>query len=151
MADEVVTFDPTAWKQAFPAFATLPDPVATGYFNLATLYLNNSPCSIVQDIPVRTMLLGLATAHLAQLFGGPTGSGQPGIVGRISSATEGSVSVSAEMLAESESAAWWDQTPYGAAWWAATVRFRSARYIAAPPYVFDRIPWSRPGYLSRRW
>lgn len=53
----VVIFDPEAFKLAYPQFAAVSDAMLTNYFNLATLYLSNTDCSIVQDIPKRTMLL----------------------------------------------------------------------------------------------
>lgn len=152
MADEVVTFDPSAWAAAYPAFQTMPAPLAIQYFNLSTLYLSNSPCSVVQDIPARTAMLWLLTAHLAQLFWLNVQGGGSGLVGRINSATQGSVSVSAEFPA-SDDASWFLQTPYGAAWYQASLPYRTARYIAVPPYNFGPLPWSRPGWagFGRRW
>lgn len=150
MADAVVTFDPVAWATAFPAFQTLPAPLATQYFGLSTLYLSNSPCSVVEDIAARQSLLWLLTAHLAQLFSPPGESGPSGLVGRISSASQGSVSVSAEFPA-SDDAAWFLQTPYGAAFWQASLPYRTGRYIPVPPYDFNPLGWSRPGYLGRGW
>lgn len=150
MAEEVVTFDPAAWAQAFPAFATLPAPTATMYFNMATGYLSNSPCSVVQDLALRSTMLGLVTAHLAQLFSPPGGAPGSGMVGRINSATQGSVSVGAEFPMP-DSAAWFNQTPYGAAYWQMTLPFRLARYVPAIPYSFGPIPWSRAGFRGRGW
>ena len=144
MAD-VVVFDPAAWAQAFPAFATLPAPLAEQYFGLTGLYLDNSPNSIVQDVNLRRSLLYLLTAHIAQIFSPPGGDGANTLVGRINSATEGSVTVAADMPA-ADDAAWFNQTPYGAAFWQGTLRWRSARYAAAPPYAFGPIPWSRAGW-----
>lgn len=130
----VVIFDPAAFKQAYPQFAAVNDAVLTNYFNLATLYLSNTDCSIVQDIPKRTTLLWLLTAHIAYLSGALNPGGQPGLVGRISSATEGSVSVSAEMPG-SPNAAWFNQTAWGAMFWQSTLSLRSFRYRARPTVV----------------
>lgn len=130
----VVIFDPAAFKVAYPQFAAVSDGMLTNYFNLATLYLSNTDCSIVQDIPKRTTLLWLLTAHIAYLGGALNPDGQPGLVGRISSATEGSVSVSTEMPM-TPSSAWFMQTQWGAMFWQSTLSLRSFRYRARPTVV----------------
>lgn len=61
--------------------------------------------------------------------GSPVVAPPQGIVGRVNQATEGSVSVSAEMIATANSQ-WYLQTTYGASYWTATARFRTAIYIA---------------------
>lgn len=129
----VVVFDPAAFKLAYPQFDAVSDAMLTNYFNLATLYLSNTDCSIVQDIPKRTTLLWLLTAHIAYLSGALE-PGQPGLVGRISSATEGSVSVSTEMPT-TPSSAWFMQTQWGAMFWQSTLSLRSFRYRARPTVV----------------
>lgn len=141
----VVVFDPAAFKQAYPQFASVSDAVLTNYFNLATLYLSNTDCSIVQDIPKRTTLLWLLTAHIAYLSSALNPDGAPGLVGRISSATEGSVSVSAEMPSNPNSA-WFMQTAWGAMFWQSTLSLRSFRYRARPTVVegqYGRAFWGR--------
>ncbi|KWU25595.1 hypothetical protein AS149_29810 [Burkholderia cenocepacia] len=55
------------------------------------------------------------------------------MVGRILSATEGSVSVSTEMNVPAGSAQWFNQTPCGAAFRAATTAYRMMRYVTVPP------------------
>lgn len=125
----IVAFDPAAFKAAFPSFASVPDSVITGNFNLATLYLNNSYCSVVQDEPTRAQLLNLATAHVTALLNGVNGQPASGTVGRISNATQGSVSVQMEFKTDSEAASFWAQTPWGAAFWAATAVYRTMRYV----------------------
>lgn len=131
----VVIFDPAAFKAAYPAFVNVPDALLTEYFNIATLYLSNTDCSIVQDIAKRTTLLWLLTAHIAYLSGAlnPV-PGTPGLVGRVSSATEGSVSVSTE-YPTNPSNAWFLQTQWGAIFWQATLSYRSFRYRARPTVV----------------
>lgn len=130
----VVVFDPAAFKLAYPQFAAVSDGQLTNYFNLATLYLSNEDCSVVQDIPKRTTLLWLLTAHIAFLSGALNPGGTPGLVGRVSSATEGSVSVSTEMPM-SPSSAWFLQTAWGSAFWQATLSLRSFRYRARPTCI----------------
>lgn len=108
-----------------PGTGTTTAVQAADDFVLAGLYLNNTPTSVVQDIPTRTILLYMITAHLACLAARqeaePNGNA---LVGRISDATQGSVSVSADVGTTSNSEAFWYQTQYGMAFWKATVRFR---------------------------
>lgn len=130
----VVVFDPAAFKVAYPAFASVPDEQLQNYFDLATMYLSNTDCSIVQDINKRQTLLWLLTAHIAFLSGALNPTGVPGLVGRVSSATEGSVSVSTEFPV-SPNGAWFMQTQWGAMFWQATLKLRSFNYRARPTVV----------------
>ena len=140
----VVTFDPSAFVTAFPAFASVPGASLTMNFGFATLMLENSCCSAVKDAPTRAMLLNLAVAHITALLNGVNGQPPQGVVGRVSDATEGSVSVTAEFQAQSESAAYWNQTPWGAMYWRATAQYRTAHYFppacAAGPSPWDAWP-----------
>jgi hypothetical protein len=150
-----VIFDPEAFKTLFPEFANFASSVLQGSFSLATLYCNNSDASLVQDIPTRTTLLNLLTAHITKLNYGSYDAagnlvGPSDLVGRISTAKEGSVDVSTDMGPASASSAWFNQTRYGAAYWAATVKYRTARYVpfnqplmnaqGATPAIW---PWGR--------
>lgn len=54
---------------------------------------------------------------------------QPVLVGRITAARMGSLSVQADAGPVAGSQAWWLQTPYGAAFWAATTSLRIALYV----------------------
>src|ERR1044071_2718593 len=92
----VVTFAPSAFKTAFPAFATVADAALTLNFGAAELFLNNSCGSLVKDAYLREKLLNYLVAHITALFNGVNGESPPGTVGRISDATEGSDSVSVE-------------------------------------------------------
>jgi Protein of unknown function (DUF4054) len=132
----VVTFDPTAFIALYPAFAAVPAGTLTSYFTMAESFLNNTPCSIVQDLGVRTTLLDLITAHIAFLFG-RAGSGDgtsAAVVGQMVSAGEGSVSVSFAASAN-KNAAFWMQSQYGAIYWQMILPFRSFHYMPAPRYV----------------
>lgn len=142
----VVVFNYATWIARYPEFVAVTEPTATLYFNEATIYLNNTDCSLVVDTSKRAVLLNMLTAHIAALNAkGPTGQPSNPLVGRIDSATEGSVSVHADMPA-SPSAAWFMQTSYGAAYWQATSQYRTARYIPGP---VTPIPF---GYIyGRRW
>lgn len=126
----IITFNPAAWKAAYPAFNYLTDPQAENYFNMATIVHRNDGGGPVNNAAQQTNLLWLLTAHVAQLFA-PSASGQPssGLVGRISQAAEGSVNVSVELPQMSQNAAWFTQTQYGLMYWQATAPFRTMRYM----------------------
>lgn len=133
----VVVFDPVAFKVAFPEFATVPDARLTALFALVgTSILDNSDASIVINVEQRAALLDLLVAHMLALFGttvaGMPDSGPSGTVGRVASATEGSVSTTLEYRAAATATeAWFNQTQYGAMYWAMTVQFRSFVYVPA--------------------
>ena len=126
----IVTFDPAAFALAFPAFATVPPAALTTNFNLACLQLNNTCGSVVCDAPTRALLLNLITAHITALLNGANGDPPGGLVGRISSAQQGSVNVQTEFATQSEAAAYYAQTQWGAMYWQSVARFRTARYIS---------------------
>lgn len=143
----IVTFDPAAFKVLFPQFSYLSDPQLQAYFDMATTYVRNDGCGPVQTTQMQTQLLNLATAHLTKLFALTADGQTPSeIVGRISNASQGSVSVGSEMLLPPGSAQWWNQTPFGAAFWALSAPFRTMRYLpgpqvpVAPWNVFGRNP-----------
>ena len=125
-----VAFVYSDWAARYPEFGvTVTQPQAADSFLQATLYLDNTDGSVVQDIPTRTMLLYMLTAHIAQLGYGSSIQTVSPLVGRIDSATQGSVTVSVKMPEGIGLAGWLQQTPYGAAFWAATARYRAAQYI----------------------
>lgn len=121
----VVTFDPAAFQSAFPEFASTSAATLTQYFNeAAALYLNNTDGSPIQDATQRGFLFNYLVAHLAALR-------DPNrvLVGRLTQASEGSVSVAADMGAVPGKAAWFMQTKYGAAYWQATAQYRTFHYL----------------------
>ncbi|MEF3068037.1 DUF4054 domain-containing protein [Pandoraea apista] len=124
----IVTFDYSAWTSRYPEFSSVAQSLALDYFNEACLYLDNTDRSLVLDVPQRTMLLNMLTAHIAALNSGTNGQAASPLVGRIANATEGSVSVGTAYAEASGSRAWYDQTRYGAAYWQATAPYRTLRY-----------------------
>lgn len=146
MTTGVVTFDPSGFIGRFPEFGTVTPGTLTAYFNEATLVLDNSLCSPVQQIEQRTPLLWLLTAHLAALNSGVNGQTPSQLVGRINTASEGSVSVGTDNGPPSLSAAWFQQTKYGSEYWQLTASFRAARYV--PGYPQRPI---YPYYPMRNW
>lgn len=128
-----VAFNFQAWSARYPEFANVPADQAQEFFNEATVYHRNDGGGPVSNANTQTVLLNMATAHIAKIYA-PTSTGQPpsDLVGRIATASEGSVSVSAEMNLPPGSAEWWNQTKYGASYWAATAQYRTMRYLRGP-------------------
>jgi len=147
----VVTFDKAEFVAKFPAFATVDAALLQGDFDVATLFLNNSCCSVVKDANKRLLLLYMVTAHIAALFQGENGNAPSGLIGRVSSGSEGSVAVSTQYASEmSMTEAYFAQTQYGAMFWAATTYLRTMRYVAPPQHgCLGRgggYPWGSGGW-----
>lgn len=134
-----VTFNYAAWVARYPEFAspngTQPviEALADQYFAEAGLYVANDGSSIIPNDTLLLMFLNMITAHIAAL-NAPLANGAPAstLVGRISNASEGSVSVTTESDYPPGSAQWYQQTKYGAAYWAASVQFRNFKYSPGP-------------------
>lgn len=129
----IVVFDPATFKAAYPEFVAIPDARCTVMFTMAAqAILDNTDNSPVMALDYRTQLFWLLIAHMLTLFAiGSDGSERP--VGRVDTATEGSVSVgfAYELPQGSAMAAWFNQTKYGALYWMMTAQYRSMRYYAA--------------------
>lgn len=131
----IVTFDFDAFALDFPEFATV-DPVrAANFFNFAQMsLLDNTAGSPVKDANVLTKLFNMLVGHLLTIYGpvAPVRANNTP-VGRMSAATQGTVNVSFEYKIPEGSAlaAWYNTTQYGAMFWMATARYRSARYFAS--------------------
>jgi len=126
----IATFNPQLFAARYPEFQGLDAALTSAYFAEATLYLRNDGTGPVQDAGQQLMLLNMLTAHIASLNQlNPDGSSASGLVGPITSASEGSVSVSSGLVVESGTAGWLQQTAYGAQFLAATAPYRAARYI----------------------
>lgn len=129
----VAVFDYSAWAKKFPEFNCVGPGLVEEYWETATLFLDNTDCSPVQDVDKRTRFLGLITGHLLKLFLPEDMGGMAGAVGRVSQATQGSVSVTLEFAqAKTQLQAFWNQTQYGALYWAATAYLRTAFYVPGP-------------------
>jgi hypothetical protein len=125
-----VNFDYNAWVARYPEFSpTGAQPVvpstAAAYFAEAGFFLDNNGTGPVEDSGMQLRLMNMLTAHIAAL-------NNAALVGRITNASEGSVSVVVENSYESGSAQWYQQTKYGAAFWAATGQYRRMRYAPGP-------------------
>jgi hypothetical protein len=136
-------FDYAAWALRYPELAgSVAETLAGAFWTEATLYLDPSAASVVGDVGQRGVILNMITAHIAKL-NAPIG-GQPAsdLVGRISNASEGSVSV-ATALEVPGTAGWWAQTRYGLSAWQALASYRTARYIPGPR--------ARPAFNPAMW
>ena len=150
MTTPPVTFSFSTWVAQFPEFTNCDPTAAQSWFNRASILCANDTCNPAYGLDGTGAMLGtllyLLTSHIAWLNaprdanGNPAATGQPAspIVGRIDQATEGSVSVHADMgeaNAGSPSQAWYMQTKYGSEYWASTATFRTFRYSALPTIV----------------
>ena len=127
-------FNYAAWQNAYPQFSNVTEQQATTFWNLAGILLRNDGTGPVRVQALQNQFIWLIMAHLAFLLVGDTsGNGNTGLVGRISGATEGSVSAQADMGVQPASAAWWLQTQYGAMFWQMTAAFRTFRWIPGGP------------------
>lgn len=119
-----VVFDPQAFRAGYPRFAQLADAALEMAFENACLLVDNTSRSLIPFKP-RHRLLFLATAHILILDqrGAET-------VGRVASAAQGSTNASFEGLAPaSSSAAYWQQSQYGALFWKACAPYRRFFYV----------------------
>lgn len=152
-----VIFDYAIWSAVYPELAaSVSEPQAQQYWYLASLYLDNTPCGAVPVLgsagfPVRAPIMGMITSHIAALLAGINGQPPNPLVGRIASASEGSVSVATEFDGPVP-AQWFLQTKYGAMAWQALAPFRTALYISGPmtplnqqsyPFYAGRLGWLR--------
>jgi hypothetical protein len=136
----IVIFDYQHWMMVYPEFSAVTQPRAQAFFDQACILCDNTACSPVPAQKPRSTYLDMLTAHIAALSGGlnPCGTvtaGQGmGMIGRISSATEGSVSISSEYSVNGDgpNAAWYNQTQYGALYWIATAQYRTWHYFVGP-------------------
>jgi len=151
----VAVFNFVEFSGVYPEFS-LANPAACGMnFSLSTLLLSNCCGSAVCDPNVRLSLLYMLCAHITYLNTpcGANNNQPPGIVGRINSASEGSVSVSAEMPGVTASSAYFMQTKYGAQFWQSTASLRTMHYVS--PQVCNDAPFGDSftgyGYCNGGW
>ena len=123
-----VVFDTGRFLARFPEFENVADEQLQALFNEATLYLDNTDASLVTNVAAREALFMLLVAHLAQLnFGSKTSPATP-LVGRVTSVSEGSVSISGDAPALPGTATWHGLTKYGISYWQATAPWRTMHY-----------------------
>lgn len=131
----IVAFNSATFLAMYPEFSNVADSLLPFLFDQSTDYLDNTEYSLVIDATKRERLLYMLMAHLAYVrFGDNKGNGGSGLVGRISSASEGSVSVSADVGPVEFRYAWYTQSPYGMDYWQATKVYRMANYYPGSVY-----------------
>lgn len=130
-----VILDADRFRLLYSEMKLVDDAKLEFWFFQAESIINNTDCSIVRGVKEREILLMLLMRHFAAL---DERAAQGGLVGRIASATEGSVSVSADMGGVSGNAAWFMQTPWGANYWQMTAKYRRFRYIPGGAYARRR-------------
>lgn len=130
----IVEFNPVAFKLGFPAYASFTDEQLDAYFLVAGLIVNNGLASLVPYDPdvtpairERKILMDLLVAHQAEME-----TRGPGAVGRANSGSEGTVSFSFDMVT-SQNNQWFLQTSWGATFWQATAKYRTARLYCGTP------------------
>lgn len=121
----VVVFDPDEFRLLYPSI-TATDEQLEMYFAMAETFLDNTECSIVKDLDARKTMLYLLVAHIA-LLSQQAEKGNP-VVGRISNATEGTVSIGLDYGTMGNNERWYLQTPWGAMYWQLTKKYRSMVY-----------------------
>ncbi|WP_222612222.1 DUF4054 domain-containing protein [Morganella morganii] len=139
--DGVVVFDVDKFREAYPS-AKGTDTQLNNAFIKAGMLLRNDKHSCVCNLAEREMLLWLLVAHMDMLQSNIDEGNSA--VGRASSASEGSVSVSLDYGTATNGEKWYTQTPYGAEYWVLTSRYRSFLYTLG----VSTMPVWRGGYYG---
>jgi len=126
----IVVFDITAFRTRYPEFSVVSDSMVNAAFIESEGFFNNTNTGLA-NLQRRAILLNYLTAHILALSGAVSGDGKAKPVGRVESATKGTVTVSFAYAA-GNNASWYLQTQYGAAFWQATVALRGFRYLPCP-------------------
>ena len=134
-----VTFNYQSWAELYTQFSALTQAqVESMALPLAEQYCRNDGGGPVTTAATQTNLLNLMVAHICQLLFGINGQPPSPLVGRITNASEGTVSVAVE-FPTTPTNAWFLQTQFGALFWQASAPYRTMRYIHSPRRLFT--PW----------
>jgi hypothetical protein len=158
-----VSFDFATWVAMFQEFSALSPAQGEAYFMRACTLCANSCSNPMYGDGNLPALLYLLTSHYAWLScpkdanGNPAATGTPAspLVGRISSAQEGSVNVQTELEMGDDTGAlqsFLSQTKYGLEYWASISQYRTATYLANPTrVVLGVLPglWNAGGFFRR--
>ena len=135
----IAVFNPSLFIARYPEFTAAYNAnpaLFASMFSEAGFYLNNTDCSVVQDVTIRGTLLNMVTAHIAFLSGTLSADGQSRPVGRVSAANEGAVGATFDYTpATPGSGPWFQQSQYGSAFWQATTCYRGMQYSPQPTRV----------------
>lgn len=131
----IATFSYAAFQARYPEFAAVPAATVEQYFAEAGLYWRNDGTGPVSTVASQAILMNMLTAHIAALYSQAQGDPSPGAakdpntpVGAITSASEGSVSVSVQAEYAPGTVQWFKQTKYGLSFWTATTPYRMFHY-----------------------
>jgi hypothetical protein len=141
----IFVFDPAEFRALYPNFDKYSDEQLEWFFEMVENdVLDNTESSCI-PLKTRRKLFYLLVAHMAELQG-RINDGNTGLVGRISSATEGSVSISSDLnMGTGALEQWLKQTPYGNMYYSITAKYRTALYIAGQsPMPVKRTRWNFP-------
>lgn len=135
-------FDYDVWISRYPEFQdTVNQTMAETFFAEATIYHRNDGGGPVRNGASQLILLNMMTAHIAQLYVGTEADPASGGVGRVTNASEGSVSAGFQMDIPPGTPQWFNQTKYGASYWAATTPYRTMRYLPGVRRMFSPFPF----------
>lgn len=129
------------WNACYREFSNVSEVQAKSFWVEATLIHRNDGGGPVQDANQQAILLYMLTAHIAYLRVGTADNPSPasqGIVGRVSSVTQGSVSLSSDLLPMPGTASYYALSVYGLSYWNATAPFRTFHYRRG---YGRRFPW----------
>lgn len=125
----VVTFDIDEFRMIYPSFedaTKFTDTMLKGCFNRAEMYVNNTSCSVINNVTTRKIMLYMLTAHITTLtIQSTNGDWYAGV---ISSATEGSTSIGLVTPNVTKRNAWYMKTPFGQEYWEMTAKYRTFQY-----------------------
>lgn len=124
----IVAFNYQSFAARYPQFAAIPEATIQACWEEATIYHSNNGSGPVATTTSQQALLNMVTAHICFLSFGENNQPASPIVGHINSASEGSVSVSADNEYPPGSAQWWQQSKYGSQYWLATAQYRTMQY-----------------------
>lgn len=120
------------------------------YFADAQMYQANNGAGPISDTNTATRLMMMLISHIAAMeTASALGVAPSPLVGRISNASEGSVSVGTDNQYPPGTPQWYQQTKFGSDWWAATAQYRTMRYRPGP--VMGVPANQGPGWWGGNW
>lgn len=144
MTEGVVEFDVAEFRSMYPKITATDAQLEMLFYEAEILFPNGSN-SCEKNLKKRKVMLYLIVAHLATLQA-QIDSGNM-LVGRLASASEGSVSVSSDYGTLSKDEKFWAQTLYGAKFWKMTAYYRTGVYVVTN----FAMPVDRRGYPRNRF
>ncbi|CAI3941835.1 unnamed protein product [Commensalibacter communis] len=125
-----MNFNCAKWRGQYPSLSLYSDEQINGFASQIPLYFSDCNNQWGLCPAKKEQLEFLIVAHLATL---DKRNSNGGLVGAITNASEGSVSLGTTMGNLGNIPAFWSQTNYGIAFWEATKFMRSGKYIPRRP------------------